>query len=365
MLVVGRRRAGPGRHSRPRGGVGAGPSFERGALRSASTRRAPYVQLVDVAPTVLALLGVPVPAVMDGQPWQVRGPAPSVGRARGAVRARDHRPSGHGAVLRRARRRPAGAARRTAPPPGGAARSPRWAARPPSARRTPRSSSPWWRSPAPLLTLLAVVAALSRRPPPCCARSVGAGVRARRRCCSSSTCSPARRCRWTRSPATRRWSPAASPGSATSPSASRHGGPAGGGLRCRTPAARGRQPPRSPSLGTVAVVVAGRRGAATSAGCWRWCPPSRCSACCVSGARVTAARLALAAGRGRRRRHGLRAARPRPAAADRTHLGRFAADVRDGTAGDLLRRKAEAVLDLLLANPVTAAAAAGGRPAAV
>jgi hypothetical protein len=59
--------------------VAAGPSFERGALWSASTRRAPYVQLVDVAPTVLALLGEPVPDVMDGQPWQVRGPAPSVG----------------------------------------------------------------------------------------------------------------------------------------------------------------------------------------------------------------------------------------------------------------------------------------------
>ena len=57
--------------------IAAGPSFERGALRSASTRRAPYVQLVDVAPTVLSLLGEPVPSVMDGEPWQVRGPAPS------------------------------------------------------------------------------------------------------------------------------------------------------------------------------------------------------------------------------------------------------------------------------------------------
>jgi len=40
--------------------------------------------------------------------------------------------------------------------------------------------------------------------------------------------------------------------------------------------------------------------------------------------------------------------------ADRTHLGRFVEQVLDGTAGVVLRRKAEAVLDLLLANAVTA-----------
>jgi hypothetical protein len=40
--------------------------------------------------------------------------------------------------------------------------------------------------------------------------------------------------------------------------------------------------------------------------------------------------------------------------ADRTHLGRFVQDVADGTAGTLLRRKADAVLDLLLLNAATA-----------
>ena len=40
--------------------------------------------------------------------------------------------------------------------------------------------------------------------------------------------------------------------------------------------------------------------------------------------------------------------------ADRTHLGRFVEQVGDGTAGVVLRRKAEAVLDLLLANAATA-----------
>ena len=56
--------------------LAAGPSFEAGALRSASTRRAPYVQLVDVAPTVLELLDVDVPEQMTGQPWRSTGEDP-------------------------------------------------------------------------------------------------------------------------------------------------------------------------------------------------------------------------------------------------------------------------------------------------
>jgi hypothetical protein len=48
--------------------VADGPTFERGWLRSASTRRLPYVQLVDVAPTVLAALGREVPDDLAGRP---------------------------------------------------------------------------------------------------------------------------------------------------------------------------------------------------------------------------------------------------------------------------------------------------------
>jgi hypothetical protein len=50
--------------------VAAGPGFTGGELRSASTRRAPYVQLIDVAPTALALLGLPPPPSVAGQRWQ-------------------------------------------------------------------------------------------------------------------------------------------------------------------------------------------------------------------------------------------------------------------------------------------------------
>jgi len=50
--------------------VAAEPRSGHSELLSASTRRAPYVQLVDVAPTVLQLLGVPQPVAMTGQPWR-------------------------------------------------------------------------------------------------------------------------------------------------------------------------------------------------------------------------------------------------------------------------------------------------------
>lgn len=53
--------------------VANGPGFNSGWLESASTRRLPYVQLVDVAPTVLTLLNREVPDSMVGQPWRDGG----------------------------------------------------------------------------------------------------------------------------------------------------------------------------------------------------------------------------------------------------------------------------------------------------
>lgn len=46
-----------------------GPGFEGGYLRSVSTRRAPYVQLVDVAPTLVQARGEPVPDTVAGRPF--------------------------------------------------------------------------------------------------------------------------------------------------------------------------------------------------------------------------------------------------------------------------------------------------------
>jgi hypothetical protein len=48
----------------------AGGSFSAGRLTSASTRRTSFVQLVDVAPTILAARQVAAPASMIGQPWR-------------------------------------------------------------------------------------------------------------------------------------------------------------------------------------------------------------------------------------------------------------------------------------------------------
>lgn len=47
------------------------PGGEPGLLRSATTRRAGFVQLIDVAPTVLDLLGVDAPTSMEGRPAEV------------------------------------------------------------------------------------------------------------------------------------------------------------------------------------------------------------------------------------------------------------------------------------------------------
>jgi len=52
--------------------VVAGENFTRGWLRSPSTRRKPYVQLSDLAPTAMAQLGYDVPEAMAGRPLMGR-----------------------------------------------------------------------------------------------------------------------------------------------------------------------------------------------------------------------------------------------------------------------------------------------------
>ncbi|WP_324277647.1 hypothetical protein [Blastococcus brunescens] len=55
--------------------MAAGPGFGTGWLTSASTGRAPYGQLIDVAPTVLRALGLDRPSSMNGQPLRAEGTA--------------------------------------------------------------------------------------------------------------------------------------------------------------------------------------------------------------------------------------------------------------------------------------------------
>lgn len=63
------------------------PDLEPGLLRSASTRRAGVVALVDVAPTILELLGVDRPGSMEGRPFErtTRGAASGEARAEDLV----------------------------------------------------------------------------------------------------------------------------------------------------------------------------------------------------------------------------------------------------------------------------------------
>jgi hypothetical protein len=67
-------------------GIASGPGLdEPGWLTSASTGRAPFTQLIDVAPTVLDALGLPEPASMNGQPLRPGGERPELAEAVGVL----------------------------------------------------------------------------------------------------------------------------------------------------------------------------------------------------------------------------------------------------------------------------------------
>jgi hypothetical protein len=62
-------------------GMVSGPGFPSGWLSSASTGRAPFAQLIDVAPTALTALGLDRPASMNGQPLRATGDRPALATA--------------------------------------------------------------------------------------------------------------------------------------------------------------------------------------------------------------------------------------------------------------------------------------------
>jgi hypothetical protein len=72
-----------------------GPGYHPGWLTSASTGRAPYVQLIDVAPTVLRALGRPEPAAVNGQPVSATGSRPALADAVAHLDRLDVRSSVH------------------------------------------------------------------------------------------------------------------------------------------------------------------------------------------------------------------------------------------------------------------------------
>ncbi len=335
-----------------------GPSFPRGALSSTSTGRVPYVQLIDVAPTVLDRIGLPVPDTMDGQPWTVRGAAPTVAElddldTLAVASKRATVPFFvvvlvlEAVLLAALGRRPRAA--RLVALGGTAVLGASYAA----------NLVPWWRAPAPLLALLAVSLALA----------AGAALLAAR----------------TRQPAG--WVCAAvaallavdlvtgahlQMGSVAGYSALVAGRFAGIGnvafgvyaaaALLATALLAGRRPlPVVAVTGLVAVAVDGApQWGSDVGGVLALLPAFVALGLQLSGTRVSVLRLGLAGlGAGAVVTAFALADHARPAT-DRTHLGRFVDQVADGTAGDLLRRKAEAVFGLLFHSPVTA-----GLPVAV
>src|SRR5690606_21261385 len=175
LLVLGVAEPDAGSPPRLHIAVAHGPGFGPGWLRSPSTGRLPYLQLVDVAPTILAALGREVPERLTGRPWSGGAPGRPDDLAETlAVLADTDRQAlaqrgavgwffaGLGAVLLlmvasagwllyRARHGRLGVARWCSVAALGLSAGP--------AATFPANLVPWWRTPVPLLCLAAAVAA--------------------------------------------------------------------------------------------------------------------------------------------------------------------------------------------------------------
>jgi hypothetical protein len=335
--------------------IAHGPGFAPGALRSASTRRQPYVQLVDVAPTVLALLGRGVPPSMTGEPWRSVGEPPTPAELadvddQAVTHKRVTVPffvallGGELLLLLALWRRRPDAAERVAL--GGVA-----------VLGTSYLANllPWWRTPAPLLTLLGGTVLL--------AAGVVALAMARRR--ASPLWAVGVVCACTAgvlvldllTGARLQMSSVAGYSPLVAGRFAGIGNVAFGVLAASVLLATAALTRSLRAVAAVAAVAVAVDGAppwgSDVGGVLALVPAFVLLAMLLSGRRVTLLRLAAA---------GLAGAAVvtafalvdwgRPAA-DRTHLGRFVQDVVDGTAGTLLRRKAEAVLGLVFSSPLT------------
>lgn len=339
--------------------IATGPSFPRGALSSPSTRRAPYVQLIDVAPTVLSLLGTPVPATMDGQPWRVAGQAPSIAelvdldrRAQGqreatvpffaVVYATTLIAFGL-AVWRRSRSVVEGVALTSAAVLGASYLA---------------NLLPWWRYDTPLLALLAVTVPI--------AVTVALGARALGRRTSAVMLPAGVVCAFVAvvllgDLVTGARLQLDSVGGYSPLVAGRFAGignVAFGVLAAAVLLATTALTRRAAAIVVVAVATVLIDGAppwgGDVGGVLALVPAFVLLALRRTGRRLSVLRLAVAALAGVSVVvvFGLADwSRPAP---ERTHLGRFVQDVVDGSAGELLRRKADAIFGLLFLNPATA-----------
>ena len=351
--------------------LATGPAYPRGALRSASTSRSSYVQLIDVAPTVLSLLGLPQPAVMTGQPWRTSGPALDLA---GLVDL-DRR-----AVAQQAATVPFYLLTlgtlllllaATSPPIMELLRWPH--ARPGSTRSMigargrrgvalvgtalPAASFlaglvPWWRFDPPLLALLAVTVLVA---------ALLAAVAARTNCPVGAVCAitalvlvadlvTGARLQLT---SVSGYSPLVA-GRFAGIGNVAFGVYAATGLVATAWLARGRLLPVV-GLGAVLIAVDGAPPWGSDVGgVLALLPALVVLALLITGRRVSAVRLVGAGLAGVLLVTGLALLDHTRPVDRRTHLGRFVDQIADGTAGGLLRRKGEAVLGLLFHSPVTA-----------
>ncbi len=370
--------------------VATGPSFPRGALTSASTRRPPYVQLIDVAPTVLSRLGLPIPEVMDGQPWQVSGPAPTVAelvdldRKAGAQRATTvpfivvFYGVAVGVFVLACLRRRARLAEIVALTATGALGASYLA-----------NLLPWWRAGSPLVALLAVVVpvalavallavktptifarwASTRRPaPPDGEDHRGSGGRHDRE--PAAPAAPAVPvalvCGFVAAVllgdlltgAGLQMSSVAGYSPLVAGRFAGIGNVAFGVLAAAlllATAVLARRAAAIAVVGAVAVAVDGSPAWGSDVGGVLALVPAFVLLVMLrTGRRVSIPRLAAATVAGCAVVAVFALADWTRPAAQRTHLGRFVQDVADGTAGELLQRKAAAVLGLLFLSPVTA-----------
>lgn len=359
--------------------IAHGPAFPPGALRSASTRRAPYVQLVDVAPTVLDVIGVPVPDSMTGQPWRSVGSAPSITSLVDiSEKARVHTTTTVpffvvGLALELALlavalwRRPDLA--ELVALGGTAALGASYVA----------NLVPWWRSPAPLLTLLAVVVLVSTA---VVAVATSRHLAAIFALLGSRTRGAPQQdedhrgvllgpagvvCGFTAgvlmldlvTGAHLQMSSVAGYSPLVAGRFAGIGNVAFGVLAASALLATAALTRRLWAVAAVGVLVVAVDGAppwgSDVGGVLALVPAFVLLGLLLSDRRVTWWKLLGAGAAGAVVVTAFALADWSRSEADRTHLGRFVQDVADGTAGTLLRRKADAVLDLLFTSPVTAA----------
>ena len=346
-----------------------GPAYPRGALRSASTDRSSYVQLIDVAPTVLSLLGLPQPAVMTGQPWRRSGRALDLAGLvdldrRAAAQQAATVPfylltlgtlllllaATSSSIMAVLRRRPAQPGSTKSIIGGRSGVALVGAALP--AASFLAGLVPWWRFEPPLPALLAVTVLLA---------TVLAAVAARTSCPVGAVCAltalvlvadlvTGARLQLT---SVTGYSPLVA-GRFAGIGNVAFGVYAAAGLVATAWLARGRLL-TVVGLGAVLVVVDGAPPWGSDVGgVLALLPALVVLALLVTGRRVSAAKLAGAGLAAVLLVTGLALLDHTRPTDRRTHLGRFVDQVANGTAGAVLRRKADAVLGLLFYSPVTA-----------